>query len=227
MGALAVDDIDVAFDGRTVLDGVSLLVPSGELIALLGPSGSGKSTLLKVMAGIVEPDSGRVGVDGVDVTAVPTHLRRIGMVFQANQLFTHRNVIDNVAFGLRMKGIDRRTRNAAADGWLDRVGLPGFGARSVTELSGGEAKRVALARTLITDPVVVLLDEPLSGLDRELHDRLAADLREILRDAGTTAVLVTHDPQEAAMVADRSVELAELSGARHDRGTDGSEQRDG
>ncbi len=217
MGALTVDGIDVTFDGRTVLDCVSILVPSGDVVALLGASGSGKSTLLKVIAGIVPPDSGTVHVDDVDVTFVPTHLRRIGMVFQANQLLTHRSVVDNVAFGLRMKGIDRRTRNDAADEWLERVGLPGFGARAVTELSGGEAKRVALARTLITEPIVVLLDEPLTGLDRELHDRLATDLRAILREAGTTALLVTHDPQEAATVADRSVELADLSETAVDR----------
>jgi thiamine transport system ATP-binding protein len=197
-----------------VLDDVSLSVDAGEIVALLGPSGSGKSTLLKVIAGIVRPDTGSIHVDGSDVTFTPTHLRNIGMVFQANHLFTHRSVLDNVAFGLRVRGIDRSTRYALADEWLARVGLAGFGHRSPTELSGGEAKRVALARTLVVDPALVLLDEPLTGLDRELHDRLAADLRLLLGDAGTTVVLVTHDPDEAAMVADRSVELADLSSRR-------------
>jgi len=119
-------------------------------------------------------------------------------------------VADNVAFGLKMTGVERAQRRRRADDWLERVGLAGFGDRSVDGLSGGEAKRVALARTLAAVPAVVLLDEPLTGLDRELHDRLAVDLAHILRSAGTTAVLVTHDRDEAAAVADRTVELADL-----------------
>ena len=210
MSALDVREVAVAFDGAEVLDGVSLAMASGEVAAVLGPSGSGKSTLLRVIAGIVRPDRGSVLIDGDDVTDVPTHERRVGMVFQDNQLFPHRSVADNVAFGLKMAGVDRMTRRQQADDWLERVGLAGFGARSVVDLSGGEAKRVALARTLAPAPAVVLLDEPLTGLDRELHDRLAADLAHILRSSGTTAVLVTHDRDEAAAVADRTLELADL-----------------
>jgi thiamine transport system ATP-binding protein len=208
---LQVADVTVRFGERTVLDGVSLTAASGDTIALLGPSGSGKSTLLKVIAGIISPDGGRVEVDGVDVTDVPTHRRHVGMVFQDNQLFPHRSVVDNVAFGLQMQGIDRQARHQRANELLEQVGLAGFGSRDVAALSGGEAKRVALARTMITEPLVVLLDEPLTGLDRALHDRLASDLRAVLTAAGTTAVLVTHDRDEAAALDARAVELRELS----------------
>ena len=193
-----------------VLDDLSLSVRSGEVVALLGPSGSGKSTLLRVIAGIIEPDGGRVLIHGVDVTRQPTHRRAVGMVFQDNQLFPHMSAIDNVGFGLKMAGVGRPERSERASTWLRRVGLTGFEHRRVTNLSGGEAKRVALARTLATEPAVVLLDEPLTGLDRELHDQLAAELGSLLHDASATALLVTHDPDEAATIADRTVQLAEL-----------------
>ena len=209
---LDVRSITVAFDGSAdpVLDGVSLSVAAGDVVALLGPSGSGKSTLLRVIAGIITPDSGRVVVHGVDVTDQPTHRRGVGMVFQDDQLFPHMSVLDNVAFGPKMAGVSRSDRSERASRWLRRVGLAGFEDRRVTDLSGGEAKRVALARTLAGDPAVVLLDEPLTGLDRELHDRLAIDLAELLRDASATALIVTHDHDEAATIADRTVQLGEL-----------------
>ena len=207
---IVVDDVTVSFGDVVVLDELSLTIASSEIVALLGPSGSGKSTLLRVIAGIVAPDSGTVSIDGDDVTRVPTHRRGVGMVFQDNQLFPHRNVLDNVAFGLKMGGVPKPERNERAQRWLDRVGLGGFGPRDVTELSGGEAKRVALARTLVVEPRAVLLDEPLTGLDRELHDELVAKLAELLRTEETTAVLVTHDVDEASAIADRVVRLGEL-----------------
>ncbi len=197
--------------GRVVvLDGVSVSVRSGEVVALLGPSGSGKSTLLRVIAGILRPDDGQVLVHGVDVTERPTHRRGVGMVFQDNQLFPHLSVLDNVAFGPKMAGIARSERNERAARWLHSVGLGGFEDRRATELSGGEAKRVALARTLAAEPAVVLLDEPLTGLDRDLHDRLAVELRTILHDTHVTTLIVTHDTDEAATIADRTVRLDEL-----------------
>jgi thiamine transport system ATP-binding protein len=202
--------ITVSFDGDVVLDGVSLSVGAGDVVALLGPSGSGKSTLLRAVAGIIAPDSGRIVVHGVDVTELPTHRRGVGMVFQDNQLFPHLSVLDNVAFGPKMAGVSRAERAERASRWLRRVGLAGFDDRRVTDLSGGEAKRVALARTLAAEPSIVLLDEPLTGLDRELHDRLAVDLAAVLRDANATALLVTHDHDEAATIADRTVQLADL-----------------
>jgi thiamine transport system ATP-binding protein len=207
---LEVRAVTVRFDGDTVLDGVSLSVGAGEVVALLGPSGSGKSTLLRAVAGIITPDSGRIVVHGVDVTELPTSRRGVGMVFQDNQLFPHMSVLDNVAFGPKMAGIPRSARAERATRWLRQVGLAGFDDRRVTDLSGGEAKRVALARTLAAEPSIVLLDEPLTGLDRELHDRLAVDLAEVLRAADATALLVTHDHDEAATIADRTVQLADL-----------------
>ena len=207
---LDVRDIAVAFDATVVLDGVSLALSAGEVVALVGPSGSGKTTLLRVVAGIIAADRGTVRIDGVDVTGAPTHRRDVGMVFQDNQLFPHLSTLDNVTFGLKMAGRSRNERDDAGRRWLERVGLAGFGDRRVTELSGGEAKRVALARTLATEPSVVLLDEPLTGLDRELHDRLAVDLAALLRETAMTALLVTHDHDEADIVADRTVALDDL-----------------
>ena len=210
MSALDVHHLTVSFDETVVLDDVSLSLAHGEIVALLGPSGSGKSTLLRAIAGIIAPDAGTVEIDGSDVTHTPTHRRGVGMVFQDNQLFPHRSTLDNVAFGLKMEGVGRTERDERSARWLERVGLAGFADRRVTELSGGEAKRVALARTLAAEPSIVLLDEPLTGLDRELHDRLARELVEILTTAAVTTLLVTHDPDEAAVVATRSVHLTDL-----------------
>lgn len=209
---LVVDSVSVSLGGRSVLDAVSLAVSAGEVVTVFGPSGSGKSTLLRAVAGLVEVESGRVVIDGVDVTGVPTHLRRVGMVFQDEQLFPHRDVAGNVAFGLEMAGVGRRERESRVEELLSAVGLDGFGDRDVSTLSGGEAKRVALARSLAPRPAVLLADEPLTGLDADLHDRLAVEVGAVLRESGTTTLWVTHDRAEAALVADRSVSLADLSG---------------
>ncbi len=209
--AVHADGIAVRFGEQPVLDGTTLHLTAGEVVALVGPSGSGKSTLLRVIAGIVTPDAGRVTIDGIDVTAMPTHRRGVGMVFQDNQLFPHRRVVDNVAFALQVRGMPKQERHRVAAEWLARVGLDGYSQRRVQGLSGGEAKRVALARSMAAAPKVVLLDEPLTGLDRDLHDRLANDLAELLRDTATTALLVTHDHSEATTIADRTVALADLA----------------
>ena len=207
---LEVREITVVFDHRPVLSAVSLTVGTGEVVALLGPSGSGKSTLLRVIAGLLVADEGSVWLDDRDITTVPAHRRNIGLVFQDEQLFAHLTVADNIGFGLRMQGLGRREIAERVVELLDRVGLPGFAERQVAKLSGGEAKRVALARSLAPHPAVLLLDEPLTGLDRDLHDRLAADLAGLLRSTGTTALLVTHDPDEAASIADRVESLPSL-----------------
>ena len=210
---LFVDSLSVSLGGRRVLDELSLEVTAGEVVAVFGPSGSGKSTLLRAVAGLVDVDPGRVMVDGVDVTAVPTHRRSVGMVFQDEQLFPHRDVAGNVAFGLEMAGVERGERDARVAELLSAVGLGGFGDRDVSTLSGGEAKRVAVARSLAPRPTVLLADEPLTGLDAELHDRLAVEVRSVLRASGTTTLWVTHDRAEAELVADRSVSLGELMGS--------------
>ena len=210
MSELIVDDVVVAFAGHTVLDGATLTVTAGEVVALLGPSGSGKSTLLRVIAGLVAPQRGTVRIGGGDVTDIPTHRRGVGMVFQDEQLFEHLDVAGNVAFGLRMRGDPAANRQQRSSELLALVGLAGFEHRNVRQLSGGEAKRVALARSLAPSPNVLLLDEPLTGLDRELHDRLADDLAAILRAEQTTSLIVTHDHDEAAAIADRVVTVDEL-----------------
>lgn len=211
MSGLAVREVSVRFDATTVLDRVNLLVGAGERVSLLGPSGSGKSTLLKVISGLVRPDSGTVEIGGRDVTDVPTHRRGVGFVFQDEQLFPHRSVADNIGFGLKMARVPKHERRRRSDEWLDRIGLTGFGDRAVTDLSGGEAKRVALARTLIVEPAVVLLDEPLTGLDRDLHDQLRTDLAELLESTGTTSITVTHDHEDADALGIRTVHLSDLS----------------
>jgi len=207
LSGLRVEDVVVGFDGRTVLDHVSLRVATGEIVALLGPSGSGKSTLLRVIAGLHLPDRGRVCWDDQDLAGVPPHRRGVGLVFQDLQLFPHKDVAANVGFGLRMQGLGRVAVAGRVAELLELVGLPGFERRGVATLSGGEAQRVALARSLAPEPRVLLLDEPLGALDRDLHDRLAVDVRHLLRQVGITAVHVTHDEDEARTIGDRLVVL--------------------
>lgn len=204
---LAVRDITVRFGSRTVLDELSLSVATGEVVALLGPSGVGKSTLLRVIAGLLQPDEGSVWLDDRNVTELPTHRRNVGLVFQDEQLFPHLTVAQNVGFGLKMQGAARTEIAARVAELLELVGLGASANLHVTKLSGGEAKRVALVRSLAPRPAVLLLDEPLTGLDRELHDRLAVELAGLLRATGTTALLVTHDHDEAATIADRTITL--------------------
>jgi len=211
MVMLEIDAVRVRFGERTVLDDVSLSVGAGESVGLLGASGSGKSTLLRVIAGLHIPDSGRIAWDGRDITTVPTHQRAFGFVFQDEHLFPHRSVAANVGFGLRMAHRPKYEIAARVDEMLALVDLTDFGARSVTTLSGGEKKRVALARALAPAPPLLLLDEPLTGLDTDLHDRLVLDLRSVLRSTGVTSVLVTHDRAEADAIADRVVDLSDLS----------------
>lgn len=200
---LRVRGLTISYDGRVILRGTDLDVGSHEIVALLGPSGSGKSSLLRCIAGVQQPDAGVITWDGTDVTRVPAHQRQIGLVFQDPLLFPHRDVAGNIGFG-----ITEASRSDRVAELLDLVGLPGFEERDVATLSGGEAQRVALARALAPRPRLLLLDEPFGALDRELRDRLAVDVRALLRDQGTPAIHVTHDREEADLIADRIVRLA-------------------
>jgi thiamine transport system ATP-binding protein len=200
---LTVRDLTVRFDGVTAVDHVSLDLPAGEVLAVLGPSGCGKSTLLRAIAGLELLDAGTVAYDGEDLAGVPTHKRGFALMFQDGQLFPNQTVAGNVGYPLRLRGMDRAERARRVEDLLDLVGLPEHGDRLPVQLSGGERQRVALARSLAAHPRMLLLDEPLSALDRELRERLAGDLRGILTTAGTTALLVTHDHDEVWTVADR------------------------
>ena len=201
---LQVHDVVVRYAGAAApaVDGVELTVPTGEVVALLGPSGCGKSSLLRAVAGLEPLAEGDVAWDGVTVADVPVHRRGFGLLFQDGQLFAHRDVAGNVAYGLPERR-DRAAREARVAELLDLVGLPGTQRRDVATLSGGERQRVALARALAPRPRLLLLDEPLSALDRGLRERLALDLRDVLVATGTTALFVTHDQDEAFAVADR------------------------
>ncbi|MEX2280149.1 MAG: ABC transporter ATP-binding protein [Acidimicrobiia bacterium] len=201
---LMAEDIHVTFGDTVALDGASVEV-GDEIVAVLGPSGCGKSTLLRVIAGLQRPDLGSVTFDGEDLTSVPAHLRRFGLMFQDYALFPHRNVGRNVAFGLEMQGLEREEISQRVSEVLELVGLAGWESRVIDGLSGGEAQRVALARTLAPRPSLVLLDEPLGSLDRMLRDRLVEEIREILTEASTPAIYVTHDHDEADRVSDRAL----------------------
>jgi molybdate transport system ATP-binding protein len=206
----------VSLDARVVVArgtlsvDVELAVADGEVLAVLGPNGAGKSTVLRVLAGLLRPDGGRVVVDGDRIwddgaVHVPPHARPLGMVFQDHLLFPHLSVTENVAFGLRSRGVRRAEARAATVPWLARVGLAGLGDRRPGELSGGQAQRAALARALVGDPRVLLLDEPLSALDARTRLTVRAELHRHLGDYAGSAVLVTHDPIDAMALADRVV----------------------
>lgn len=200
---LTLEEICVTLDGTRIVEDVTLEVPAGERLAVLGPSGSGKSTILRVTAGLLRPSGGRVLLDDRDVTEVPPHRRRIGLVFQDAALFPHRDVAGNVGFGPRVARLPEAERRTLVADALELVGLAGAGRRDVTTLSGGEAQRVALARALATRPGVLLLDEPLGALDGPLRQRLQDDLRALFERLSLTAVHVTHDVGEAFALGDR------------------------
>jgi ABC-type Fe3+/spermidine/putrescine transport system ATPase subunit len=211
---LVLEQVSKSFAGQPALRDVSLRIPAGEVVVLLGPSGCGKTTLLRIVAGLTLPDTGRVLWQGQLMTDIPVHQRGFGMMFQDYALFPHKNVAQNVVFGLRMAGWPADAMAARLAEVLALVGLTGFETRPVHELSGGEQQRVALARALAPSPGLLLLDEPLGALDRALRERLMGELRQILKRAdaarpgGLTAIYVTHDQAEAFAVADRVVVMS-------------------
>lgn len=200
---LEIRDLTVSYDGVPAVADLSLDLPDGQVLAVLGPSGCGKSSLLRAVAGFEAPAAGVVRWDGRDLAGVPTHRRGFALMFQDGQLFDHLTVARNVGYPLRIRRTPRPRVGRRVEELLDLVGLEGYADRLPATLSGGERQRVALARSLAVEPRLILLDEPLSALDAGLRERLAGELREILRRAGTTALMVTHDHEEAFTVADR------------------------
>jgi putative spermidine/putrescine transport system ATP-binding protein/spermidine/putrescine transport system ATP-binding protein len=199
------------FGALRVLDRVSARFAGGKFTSLLGPSGSGKTTLLRVVAGFVAADEGEVRIDGAEVTRVPVWRRRIGMVFQSYALFPHMSVMENVAFGLHRRGVRGEEARREVARALDLVRLAGLEDRRPKQLSGGQQQRVALARAIVTNPKVLLLDEPLSALDRRLRQEMEVELKRIQRESGLTTIFVTHDQEEALTLSDR---VAILDGGR-------------
>lgn len=204
---LRLRDVTVRYGDAVAVDAavdrVSLDLAPGQVLAVLGPSGCGKSTLLRAVAGLEPLSSGSISFDGTDLAGTPTHRRGFALMFQDGQLFAHLTVARNVAYALRLRRTPSAQVAVRVRELLELVGLSGFGDRLPGTLSGGERQRVALARALAVEPRLILLDEPLSALDATLRERLAGDLREILHAAGTTALLVTHDHEEAFALADR------------------------
>lgn len=191
------------FGDVKALDGFNLQIQTGELVALLGPSGCGKTTALRLLAGLDMPDGGKIFVDGKDITNIPANKREMGMVFQAYSLFPNLTAIENVAFGLKVRGQDSNTRLKKANELLELVGLSSQANRFSHQMSGGQQQRVALARALAIEPKVLLLDEPLSALDAKVRTQLRDEIRRIQIEVGTTTLFVTHDQEEAMAMADR------------------------
>ncbi len=207
---LELRNIFKTYNNQALLRGISFSVAEGETVCLLGASGSGKSTLLQIIAGLEKPEQGQILFNGLDLVQTPTHLRDFGLVFQDYGLFPHLNIFDNVAFGLKMKDAkDKEEINNRVAEMLELVNLTGLEQRTVTDLSGGEQQRVALARALAPRPRLLMFDEPLGALDRNLKENLLQEIRAILRKTKIPAIYVTHDQDEAFSIADRILLLNE------------------
>jgi len=202
MPGLRLEHVSKTFGHITAVDDVDLEFPHGKLVCLLGPSGCGKTTLLRLIAGLETPSAGRILLDGEDLTGVPAHRRGFGMVFQSLALFPHLCVGENVAYGLRIRGVGATERRARAEELLGLVRLPGVIDRHVSQLSGGQRQRVAIARALALDPRLFLLDEPLSALDAKLREAMQVELRLLQRRLGISTIVVTHDQREAMTMSD-------------------------
>ncbi len=200
---IRIDRITKSFDGVRAVDDLSLEVREGEIFCLLGGSGSGKSTLLRMLAGFEEPDSGRIWIDGQDMTEIPPWDRPVNMMFQSYALFPHMTVEANIAYGLKQEGVARAERDARVAAMLEMVKLTPYAKRKPAQLSGGQRQRVALARALIKRPKALLLDEPLSALDKKLREETQFELMDIQEQVGATFIVVTHDQEEAMTLADR------------------------
>jgi putative spermidine/putrescine transport system ATP-binding protein len=207
--AIRLSKLTKTFGGLPAVDGVDLDVAAGEFFSMLGPSGSGKTTVLRLIAGFESPSSGTVSLFGEDVTTKAPFDRDVNTVFQDYALFPHMSVIDNVAYGLRVRGMAKNERRERAREALERVRLGSFGDRKPSQLSGGQRQRVALARATVVQPKVLLLDEPLGALDLKLREQMQVELKEIQRDLGITFIFVTHDQEEALTLSDRIAVFSE------------------
>jgi putative spermidine/putrescine transport system ATP-binding protein len=206
---LVLDGLDAAYGGSLVVEDLTLEVARGELVALLGPSGCGKTTTLRMVAGFVTPRAGHILLDGKDLIRVPVHRRQIGVVFQSYALFPHLTVLENAAFGLRMRQQKRPERRQRAMAVLEMVGLAALAERYPAQLSGGQQQRVALARALVIEPSVLLLDEPLSNLDANLRGEMRGEIRDLQQRLKITTLFVTHDQQEALAMSDRVAAMSQ------------------
>ncbi|OCI94003.1 sugar ABC transporter substrate-binding protein [Rhizobium sp. AC27/96] len=204
-GSVVFENVRKTFGAFTAIPDLSLTIERGTLVTLLGPSGCGKTTTLRMLAGLEHPSAGRILIGGKDVTMLPANERDVSMVFQSYALFPHMTALDNVAYGLESSGIKRKEARQRAEEALSLVGLAGMGPRLPAELSGGQQQRVAVARALVVEPQVLLLDEPLSNLDARLRRRVRTEIRELQQRLGFTAVYVTHDQDEALAVSDRII----------------------
>ncbi|WP_191062028.1 ABC transporter ATP-binding protein [Geminicoccus harenae] len=202
MSGLRIDHVGKTFGMFEALTDIDLDFPSGRFICLLGPSGCGKTTLLRVIAGLETPTTGRILLDGADITGMPAHRRGLGVVFQSLALFPHLSVGENIAYSLRIRGADLATRRRKAEELLALVHLPGVADRPISQLSGGQRQRVAIARALALDPRLFLLDEPLSALDAKLREAMQVELKLLQQRLGISTIVVTHDQREALTMAD-------------------------
>ena len=207
--AVSFQNVSRHFGAVRAVDGVDLDIREGEFFAMLGPSGSGKTTCLRLMAGFEQPTGGHIEIFGATAEGVPPYRRNVNTVFQDYALFPHLNVLDNVAYGLMVRGVPRAERRAQAEAALDLVKLPGYGGRKPGQLSGGQRQRVALARALVNKPQVLLLDEPLGALDLKLREQMQEELKSLQKALGITFVFVTHDQGEALSMADRIAVFSE------------------
>jgi len=214
MARLELINLSKRYGEHTVVAGVTLDVADGEFLVLLGPSGCGKTTTLRMIAGFEEPDDGRITVGGEDVTHMPAHRRDMGMIFQSYALFPHRTVAENVAFGLRMRRLDKGEIQQRVGQALRQVALEGYEDRRPAQLSGGQQQRVALARAIVIRPRVLLCDEPLAALDRKLRQSMQFELKQLQQQLGVTLIFVTHDQEEAMTVSDR---IAVMNAGRIDQ----------
>lgn len=202
---ISLENISKEYDGTTVLDNINLYIRKKEFVTLLGPSGCGKTTTLRIIGGFETPTTGRVVFDGKDITDLPPYKRRVNTVFQKYALFPHLNVADNIAFGLKLKKMPRDEIKQRVDTMLDLVNLSGYGKRSVESLSGGQQQRIAIARALVNEPEVLLLDEPLGALDLKLRKEMQLELKSMQQRLGITFLYVTHDQEEALTMSDTIV----------------------